>query len=344
MDTLEERMLLFLDTEVEPFVQESSYRSYLLALKSMLFPVLGTLPIQHITVVSLNRFFSDLADQKSRNTAENCYCLVKRFFRYLYQKREIHQDISSFLIFPKEQRATLKEDCGRNKHYFSTNDLLKLYRSYHLGLPWISRMNAEWLPLIIFQLETFLRAGEVLSLKVSQIHLKEGYIMVQNNMGRRYSGKRSERYLKVPKNGHTRVVPLSYIAKEAAEQMIKSPCQVFLFPNNNGELRSVDSYERAFRIILSALGIDRDAGKADCLGREYGLNTHALRHTAITMANSTEGANLVNTALMAGHSVKYLGGTDIGAESSYIHAVISELRKVKTPSQVMSICKSVELS
>ncbi len=343
MITFEERMLLYLDTEVEPFIQESSYRSYLLSVRSLVFPVLGQIPVRELTVTIMNRFFVNLAKTKSRNTAENCYSLVKRFLRYLYQKREIDEDLASFMVFPREQRVTLKEsNGGRTKYYFTPDDLLKLYRCYHIGLPWISRLNADWFPLIIFQLETFLRAGEALSLKVSQIDFTEHYIIVQNSMGRRYSGEKSERYLKVPKNGHTRVVPLSNIAEDAARRMILFKGQEFLFPNSNGELRSIDSYERAFRIILDALGINRDVGKTDCLGRNYGLNTHALRHTAITMANSVEGANLVNTALMAGHSVKYLGGADIGAESTYIHAVLSELRKVKTPSQVMELYKQFD--
>lgn len=337
METLAEQMLLFLDTEVEPFVQESSYRTYLLSLRSLVFPALGDIPIQNLTETDLNQFFFHLSQIKGHKTAENCFGLMKRFLQYLYRNHEIDIDLSSFISLPKQKRQIFQEDSNTQvKHYFTEDDLRKLYRAFFHGLPNVTKSVASWIPLIIFQLETFLRAGEALSLKIHHISMENNMIWVKSNVGRRYNGQKTERYLKVPKSGHTRIVPLSSIAKECARKMMQSKEQIFLFPNTNGTIRSIDSYERAFRIILNALSIERGIKKTDCIGRSYGLNTHALRHTAITLANSAEGANIVNTALMAGHSVKYLGGKDIGAESTYIHAVLSELRKVKTPFQVLT--------
>ena len=108
-----------------------------------------------------------------------------------------------------------------------------------------------------------------------------------------------------------------------------------LYPMPDGRMRSIESYERNFRMICNKLRIDRDCRKKDCLGRAYGLNTHALRHTGITMANSAEGANAIITAQVAGHSVRYAAGLDLGSDAVYTHAILSELRKVQTPSMLL---------
>ncbi|MBQ6875963.1 MAG: hypothetical protein IJN46_06980, partial [Lachnospiraceae bacterium] len=61
--------------------------------------------------------------------------------------------------------------------------------------------------------------------------------------------------------------------------------------------------------------------------RKKGLNVHALRHTAITLANTAHGANVINTALMAGH-------TAIRTENIYTHAS-EAIKNVKTASELV---------
>lgn len=336
MENLEDMMLNYLETEIEPFIQESSYRTYLMALRSSIFPEIGDLPVDCLSAELLNEVLADLVKQKSRSTVEICFSLLKRFLLHLYRSKVLEINYSDRIFLPKERRLSLDEKNANaaTKHYFTKEDLEKLFYAYRYGLPTVSASTRAWLPLIILQLETFLRAGEVLSVQVKHVDFHEGILWVKNTLAKRYREGYGESYLKIPKNGHERVVPLSPLALEACWQMIIYPGQHYLFPNTDGSVRSVDNYEHAFRRILDALEIDRDMKKVDCLGRRYGLNTHALRHTGITYANSAEGANVVNTALMAGHTIHAFGSNGIGAESSYIHAVISELRKVKTPSMI----------
>ena len=54
-----------------------------------------------------------------------------------------------------------------------------------------------------------------------------------------------------------------------------------------------------------------------------GLNVHALRHTAITIANTAPNSNAINTALMAGH-------TAIRTENIYTHSNIEALKNIAT--------------
>lgn len=66
--------------------------------------------------------------------------------------------------------------------------------------------------------------------------------------------------------------------------------------------------------------------------RRKGLNVHALRHTAITLANTARDANVINTALMAGH-------TAIRTENIYTHAN-EAIKNVKTASELVLGMKS----
>ena len=59
-----------------------------------------------------------------------------------------------------------------------------------------------------------------------------------------------------------------------------------------------------------------------------GLCLHSLRHTADTLANTAKNANVVNTALMMGH-------TAISVENVYTHATDEALSSVRTPSQAV---------
>lgn len=350
-NTLTNLMIIFIDTEIEPYIQESTYRTYLECLRASFFShEISALSPERLTAEAVTSYIDDLLLRKSRNTVEMLHSLLKRFLSWLYKEDFIAQDFSPFVTLKKERRKNLNlqkcQEKSLRKRYFTPEDIRKIYYGFKRGVPGLSKQDMEWLPLILLQLETFLRVGEVLSIFLWNIDLENEVIWIRNTVAKRFrSDGKGERYIKVPKNGYERIVPLSPAAKEAVLYMIRTvaifgvanPHQL-LYPSfRNGNFRSTDNYERAFRKICDALSIDRDCSKTDCIGRKYGLNTHALRHTGITMANTAPGANLVNTALMAGHSIKRVGGSDIGAEASYIHAVRTELRKVKTPCMILGL-------
>lgn len=60
--------------------------------------------------------------------------------------------------------------------------------------------------------------------------------------------------------------------------------------------------------------------------RKTGLNTHALRHTAITIANTSRNANVVVNALQAGH-------TAIRTENIYTHSNLKAQEQIETASK-----------
>ena len=96
-------------------------------------------------------------------------------------------------------------------------------------------------------------------------------------------------------------------------------------------LRDVISFENQFKELCKKLNIDRNV-KTKILPsgekRTKGLCVHALRHTAITMANTAQNGNVINTALMAGH-------TAINTENVYTHSNIEALKQIETPGKAV---------
>lgn len=350
--TIAAYMREFMETRVEPFVQGSTYRTYLEGLLSNFYPdEFSELPLSSLSQATLERYYNRLLKGKSRRTVELMATLMKRLCSDLYERGLTDSDLSAAASLPRERLSEFDREKSRRertrKRYFTDEDILKLFRAYRYGVPSVSDCVLEWCPVIVLQLETFLRASEVISLFAENVDLTENVLWVRNTVGKRFQNNREdnprEKYIKIPKNGEERVVPLSPLAREAVERMMsETRTRAQGNPNGllypffaDGRMRTIETYERNFKTLCDALHIDRAADKVDCRGRRYGLNTHALRHTGITMANTADGANVINTALMAGHSVRRMGGRDLGAESVYIHAVVPALRRVKTPSVLL---------
>lgn len=97
----------------------------------------------------------------------------------------------------------------------------------------------------------------------------------------------------------------------------------------------MDSLEQSFIRLCEKLQIDRGTYETKA-GKKRGLNIHALRHSADTIANTAKGANVVNTALMAGHKA-------ISMENTYTHATLEALRSVSTAStEILKLDKNLK--
>ena len=184
-------------------------------------------------------------------------------------------------------------------------------------------------------LETMMRGQELLALTIDDIDFEQNIIHIRSALSERFvdndKDKGIEKYIKVPKNGKEREIYMTPLAREAVEYIIHQTAlkcrdnpQKLLFPSylKHGKIRSMDAFEIQFKDLCNKLGIDRDVHVSKT-GYRSGLNVHALRHTAITIANTAPGANVINTALMAGH-------TSIRTENIYTHTNIDALKSVQT--------------
>lgn len=189
-------------------------------------------------------------------------------------------------------------------------------------------------------LETMMRDQELLPLSLSDIDFEKNTIHVRCAVSERFidndKNNGLEKYIKIPKNDEDRIIYMTPLAREVLEYMIAQTsfkCRAnpnnLLFPsyNRSGKMRIMDAFEIQFKNICNKLGINRDVHITKA-GNKVGLNVHALRHTAITIANTAPGAQVINTALMAGHRA-------VATENIYKYTNLKALKIVKTAGDIV---------
>lgn len=93
----------------------------------------------------------------------------------------------------------------------------------------------------------------------------------------------------------------------------------------------MDAYEMQLKALCNKIGVDRDVRQRKQPSGKVineGLNTHALWHTAITIANTSRNANVVVNALQAGH-------TAIRTENIYTHSNLKAQEQIETASKAV---------
>lgn len=340
----------FIETEVKPYVTGSTYKSYIYTMNANFYNYkISKLQLHLLNTVEFEIYFDAVIHDKSFKTASVPIQLCKRCCAFLYKKSLLEEDYALYAKSKKEKKDEFfrkkKEDKG--KEIFSNEDIIKFYNSYKNNV-------SEYSPAIVLMLETMMRGQELLPLSIDDIDFEKNIITIRSAVSERFidndKEKGLEKYIKVPKNGKERIIYMSPLAKEVVLYLIeqtKMKCrhnpENLLFPSylRNGKMRSMDAFEIQFKKLCDKLGIDRDVKPTKLPNGKIinkGLNVHALRHTAITLANTAPNSNVINTALMAGH-------TAIRTENIYTHANINALKNIKTAGDlVLNINNKTEKS
>ena len=294
----------FIDKEVKLNIAGSSYKSYIYAMQANFYNYkISKLQLHNLNKIEFEVFFDTLIHDKSYRTAEVPIQLCKRCCTWLYGQSLLEEDYASFAKIKREKkdeyfrdRETAKRE---QKDIFTNEDIIKFYDSYKNNV-------SEYSAAIILLLETMMRGQEFLALTLDDIDLENNVIHIRSAVSERFvendKNKGLEKYIKVPKNRKERIVYMTPLAREVIEYMIaqtKLKCRHnpdnLLYPsfNKHGKMRSMDAFEIQFKALCDKLGIDRDVRVTrmpDGSVRKKGLNVHALRHTAITLANTARDA------------------------------------------------------
>lgn len=331
----------FIDKEVKPFVTGSTYKSYICTLRANFYNYkISKLQLHNLNKVQFEIFFDTLIHDKSYKTADVPIQLCRRCCEWLRIQSLIEENYAKDAMVKKKRvdeyfRDKAIEERGR-KEIFTNHDIVKFYEAYKNNL-------SEYSPVIILMLETMMRGQEILPLTLDDIDLDENVIHIRSAVSERFvdndKEKGIEKYVKVPKNGKERIVYMTPLAREVVVYMIeqtKIKCRHnpdnLLYPsfNRHGKIRSMDAFELQFKSLCDKIGVERDVRIRKLnngIVVKKGLNVHAIRHTAITLANTARDANVTNTALMAGH-------TAIRTENIYTHAN-DAIKNVKTASELV---------
>lgn len=318
----------YIDTEAKPTLTGSGYHSYISNMKNNFYPFpISKMQLHMLSTVEFEKYFDSILELKSRKTCSLPIQLCRRCCKWLVDKSLLKENYASQARIKREisdeYDKKREDDIKSRKKVFTPEDIEKFYYAYKNNM-------GQYPVVVLFLLETGLRAGEFSALRNDSIDLENNKIHIVETQSLRFKdndkNKGVEYHVKVPKNKESRFIMMSDLCRECVLYMMeqtKLNCrnnpENLLYPTfRNGKRRSNSSMEVCFKDLCDKLGIDRDVHLTKS-GQQKGLCLHSLRHTADTIANTAKGANVVNTALMMGHKA-------ISVENVYTHATEEALR------------------
>lgn len=323
---------------IEGNLTGSGYKSYISALKCNFFnQPIANYQLQMLNAQVFQDYYDTILSLKSKKTCSIPIQLTKRLCKWLVDKSLLKENYAEQTMIKvkivDEYNHKREEELKNKKEVFTPEDIQKFYYAYKNNM-------GETAAIVMFLLETGLRAGEFAALRIDNIDLQKRRIDIVEAQATRYvnndPSQGVESYIKVPKNKKSRFVMMSDLCVEVTEYMIeqtKLHCRYgnpdnLLYPTfRTAKPRSLSTMENCFKDLCDKLEIDRDV-RVTKTGVKKGLCLHALRHTMDTIANTSKGANVVNTALAVGH-------TAIRTENIYTHATEEALSSITTPSKAV---------
>ncbi len=241
---------------------------------------------EQVTQTNLNSYILWLEKEKlSAATVSRRVAALRSFFHYLKEENRIETNPALALKTPKvEKKAPLVLTVEEVDRLLAQpeRDTLKGIRD---------RAMLELL------YATGIRVSELISLQVSDIDLKRGYMVCRKDM--------KERWIPF---GESAGKALSVYLEHAREVFLKGEDSNILFTNVSGAPMSRQGFWKILKKYAAQAGIEGD------------ITPHTLRHSfAIHMIQN--GANLKNVQEMLGHS-------DISTTAVYTSIDMGRLRQV----------------
>lgn len=336
----------FIDSEVAKGISQSGYHSYVSTLRQNFYnhPI-SNYQLQMLNKVEFQKYYDELQSKKSHKTCLFPRQLCVRCCSWLMTQSLLDENYAEQATLTKtiaDEYDKEREELNKNrKKVFTSEDIEKFYYAYKNNM-------GQYPVVVLFLLETGMRASEFASLRNDNINLETGRIDIVETRAIRFKDNDKdsgavEEYVKVPKNRESRFVMMSELAKECViymQEQTKLNCHCnkdnLLYPTfRNGRRRTNSTMEVCFKDLCKKLDIDRGVQMQKTTDKdgnvvyvEKGLCLHALRHTSDSIANAAKGANVVNTALAMGHKA-------ITTENVYTHGTEEGLASITTPSQAI---------
>ncbi|CDQ19426.1 tyrosine recombinase XerD subunit [Halobacillus karajensis] len=239
-----------------------------------------------VTRAHIMKYLHHLNDEgRSAATIARLLSSIRLFHQFLIREKVTEQDPSLHIETPKKDRKLPK--------VLSSNDVDKLL-NIHAKDPLSARNKAMFEMLYA----TGLRVTELVSLKVTDLHLTMGFV--------RCLGKGSKE----------RIIPLGDMAKEAIENylqvgreaLVKQKRTEELFVNHHGNALSRQGFWKILKAVAREMGVNKE------------LTPHTLRHSFATHLLEN-GADLRAVQEMLGHA-------DISTTQIYTHVSKTRLKDV----------------
>ncbi|MFC7320766.1 site-specific tyrosine recombinase XerD [Halobacillus campisalis] len=248
-----------------------------------------SLELSHWEQVSrshIMKYLYDLNDKgRSSATIARLLSSIRLFHQFMIREKITTQDPSLHIETPKKERKLPK--------VLSSDDVDKL-----LNISAVDPLSSRNKAMLEILYATGLRVTELITLKVSDLHLTMGFV--------RCMGKGSKE----------RIIPLGDLAKQALEDYLEGPRSQLvkrkqteeLFVNHHGSPLSRQGFWKVLKAVAMEAGVMKE------------ITPHTLRHSFATHLLEN-GADLRAVQEMLGHA-------DISTTQIYTHVTKSRLKDV----------------
>lgn len=304
--TLNQLFNLYMSTKSN--IRETTRVLYLTYWSANIKPsILSDMKISQIKQLHVKKWIIELKDKGAKTSSIKAYkTLLTSVFQFAvdndYIRRNPCRNCDQDKAEPSTKTALTKRQQEKLLDFLENDDLYKVYY-----------------PLILFILNTGLRAGEVCGLTKDDIDMKKGVVHVRKQLGYRNIGDGYQYYWQPLKTaaGH-RDIPLTPAAKKAlimekeldfalgrrAKEQEVAGRSGIVFINNRGMALNSYSIDGTIKRIISVYN-QRESKEAETENREPELlphiYVHILRHTFCTRSVES-GINIKTVQYLMGHS------------------------------------------
>lgn len=304
--TLNQLFNLYMSTKSN--IRETTRVLYLTYWSANIKPsILSGMKISQIKQLHVKKWIIELKDKGAKTSSIKAYkTLLTSVFQFAvdndYIRRNPCRNCDQDKAEPSTKTALTKRQQEKLVDFLENDDLYKVYY-----------------PLILFILNTGLRAGEVCGLTKDDIDMKKGVVHVRKQLGYRNIGDGYQYYWQPLKTaaGH-RDIPLTPAAKKAlimekeldfalgrrAKEQEVAGRSGIVFINNRGMALNSYSIDGTIKRIISVYN-QRESKEAETENREPELlphiSVHILRHTFCTRSVES-GINIKTVQYLMGHS------------------------------------------
>lgn len=304
--TLNQLFNLYMSTKSN--IRETTRVLYLTYWSANIKPsILSDMKISQIKQLHVKKWIIELKDKGAKTSSIKAYkTLLTSVFQFAvyndYIRRNPCRNCDQDKAEPSTKTALTKRQQEKLVDFLENDDLYKVYY-----------------PLILFILNTGLRAGEVCGLTKDDIDMKKGVVHVRKQLGYRNIGDGYQYYWQPLKTaaGH-RDIPLTPAAKKAlimekeldfalgrrAKEQEVAGRSGIVFINNRGMALNSYSIDGTIKRIISVYN-QRERKEAETENREPELlphiSVHILRHTFCTRSVES-GINIKTVQYLMGHS------------------------------------------
>lgn len=280
---------------------EKTRTGYNYLLKKPIYPAIGDIKLPEITASMINRMLVKYQSTgKAHMTCVKVYALLGSIFKAAFLDDTI-------LVNPmlKVQRPKPRKDEKRDNkaESFSLDETKKL-------ISVLEKEPLKWRTFSRLLIDTGLRRGEACGLQWKDIDFKEATAIITRTVN--YTADKGV-YVDTPKNGKTRMIPLTKtdvtLLKLLRASQSEHCLSKWVFTQDDSpEVMHPDSPTKYFKILSDRCGI-------------HNLHPHKLRHTFASIA-ITNGADVASVSETLGHSDKAV------TLRMYTHANEESKRKV----------------